>query len=72
MKRHPMKTKLFLSLACLGLASLVLSVVAQAADKPKMATEMPAGIKAPAEVQTRLGTLRTNDGLGLKPLSERR
>jgi hypothetical protein len=38
-----MKTNLFLSLTCLGLASLVLSVVAQAADKPKMATEMPAG-----------------------------
>jgi hypothetical protein len=27
-----------------------------------MATEMPAGITAPAEVETRLGTLRTKDG----------
>jgi hypothetical protein len=34
----------------------------KAADKPKMATEMPAGITAPAEVKTRLGTLRTQDG----------
>ena len=32
-------------------------------DKPKMATEMPAGIEAPAEVKTRLGTLRTKDGV---------
>ena len=44
------------------LALLTPSLVAQAADKPKMATEMPVGITAPAEVKTRLGTLRTKDG----------
>ncbi len=31
-------------------------------NTPKMATETPAGIVAPAEVKTRLGTLRTKDG----------
>jgi hypothetical protein len=46
------KTNLFLSLACLGLAFFLSSVVAQAADKPKYETEMPAGLKAPAEVET--------------------
>jgi hypothetical protein len=35
---------------------------AQASEKPKMATATPAGIAAPAEVKTRLGTLRTKDG----------
>jgi hypothetical protein len=35
---------------------------AQAQGKPKYATEMPAGITAPAEVKTRLGTLKTIDG----------
>jgi len=45
-----------------GLAFFAQSVVAQASGKPKMATEMPAGITAPAEVKTRLGTLRTKDG----------
>jgi hypothetical protein len=49
----------------------VLSVVAQAADKPKMATEMPAGLKAPAEVKTRLGTLRTKDGFPDKATLEK-
>ncbi|NOQ82769.1 MAG: DUF1254 domain-containing protein [Myxococcales bacterium] len=46
----------FLCVAC-GSSSAV-----QESDKAQMATEMPAGIKAPAEVQTRLGTLRTIDG----------
>ncbi len=57
-----MKRNLFLALACLGFAYFAPSDVAQASDKPKMLTEMPAGIQAPAEVQTRLGTLRTKDG----------
>jgi hypothetical protein len=38
------------------------SVAANAADKPKYATDMPAGITAPAEVKTRIGTLRTKEG----------
>ncbi len=57
MAKFLMKTNLFLILAFLGLASF-----AQAAEKPKMATETPAGITAPAEVKTRIGTLRTKDG----------
>lgn len=40
-------------------------------DKPKMATEMPAGITAPAEVKTRLGTLRTKDGFPDKATIEK-
>jgi hypothetical protein len=40
-------------------------------DKPKMATEMPAGIEAPAEVKTRLGTLRTKDGFPDKATIEK-
>ena len=31
-------------------------------NTPKMATETPAAITAPSEVQTRLGTLKTVDG----------
>jgi hypothetical protein len=62
MKKSLMKANLFLGLACLGLAFLAPSVAAQESNKPKMATEMPAGITAPAEVQTRIGTLRTKDG----------
>jgi hypothetical protein len=57
-----MKTNLFLSLVFLGVAFLTPSATANASDKPKMATETPAGIAAPAEVETRLGTLRTIDG----------
>jgi hypothetical protein len=57
-----MKPNLFLGLACLGLVFLTPSVTAQESKKPKMATETPAGITAPAEVQTRLGTLKTIDG----------
>ena len=47
----------------LGVATTsVMAQTAQAQGKPKYATEMPAGITAPAEVQTRLGTLKTVDG----------
>ncbi len=35
----------------LVLAFFASSVVAQASDKPKMATKMPEGIKAPTEVK---------------------
>jgi hypothetical protein len=44
---------------------------AQASDKPKMATETPAGIAAPAEVKTRIGTLRTTDGFPDKATIEK-
>ena len=57
-----MKRTLSLSLACLCLTVVAPSCAAQASDKPKMATETPAGITAPAEVRTRLGYLRTIDG----------
>jgi hypothetical protein len=66
-----MKTNLFLSLGFLGVALFASSGVANAADKPKMATEMPAGITAPAEVKTRLGTLRTKDGFPDKATIEK-
>ncbi len=56
------KTNLFLSLGFLGVAFLTPGITANAADKPKYATETPAGINAPAEVKTRLGTLKTKDG----------
>jgi hypothetical protein len=59
------KTPILMTLfACgmIGLALFVSSLAAAESNKPKMATEMPAGITAPAEVQTRLGTLRTIDG----------
>ncbi|MEE8608617.1 MAG: DUF1254 domain-containing protein [Nitrospiraceae bacterium] len=57
-----MKPNLFLGLAFFGLASFASSAFAQASKNPKMATKTPAGITAPAEVKTRLGTLRTIDG----------
>ena len=57
-----LKTRTILSLAFLGSVLFAPIVVAEKSHKPKMATEMPAGIQAPAEVKTRLGTLRTNDG----------
>jgi hypothetical protein len=44
------------------LALLIPSLAAQESKKPKYATETPAGITAPAEVKTRLGTLKTKDG----------
>jgi hypothetical protein len=56
------KFVLLFSLVFFGFTFLAPSVFAQASKKPKMATEMPAGITAPAEVKTRLGTLRTKDG----------
>ncbi len=57
-----MKPSFFLSLSFLGFVLFAPSVAAQKSNKPKMATEMPAGITAPAEVKTRIGTLRTKDG----------
>jgi hypothetical protein len=66
-----MKTTLSLSLVFLGLAFLTPSVTANAADKPKYATETPAGITAPAKVKTRLGTLRTKDGFPDKATLEK-
>jgi hypothetical protein len=71
MNNFSMRTNLLLSLASLGIAFFASSGVAQAADKPKYATEMPAGITAPAEVKTRLGTLRTNDGFPDKATIEK-
>ncbi len=44
------------------LAFFASSIAALASDKPKMATEIPVGITAPAEVNTRIGALRTQDG----------
>ena len=61
MKFALIKASLILGIGCLGLAFLSPSAAAQS-KRPKMATEMPAGIKAPAKVNTRLGTLRTKDG----------
>ena len=71
MTKFFMKTNVFLCLAFLGVAFLTPSIVANAADKPKYATEMPAGITAPAEVKTRLGTLRTKDGFPDKATIEK-
>ena len=70
-RKSLLKTNLFLSLGFLGVAFLTSSGVAQAADKPKYATEMPAGITAPAEVKTRIGTLRTKDGFPDKATIEK-
>ena len=57
-----MKSMRFLSIALLGLAFLASNVTAKESKKPSMATQTPAGINAPTEVQTRLGTLKTIDG----------
>jgi len=57
-----MKSDLLFALVGLGFATFAASGFAQAQDKPKYATETPAGIAAPAEIKTRLGTLRTIDG----------
>jgi hypothetical protein len=57
-----MKTNLFLSLAFLGVVFLASCATAQESKKPRMATKTPVGITAPAEVKTRLGTLKTIDG----------
>lgn len=46
-------------------------VASTPAKKPKYATKMPAGITAPAEVKTRLGTLRTKDGFPDKATLEK-
>jgi hypothetical protein len=66
-----MKTNSYLTLAFLAVAFLMPSVGANAADKPKYATDMPAGITAPAEVKTRLGTLKTIDGFPDKATIEK-
>jgi hypothetical protein len=57
-----MITKRIVTISILGFALVATGFVAQAADKSKYATKMPTGITAPAEVKTRLGTLRTVDG----------
>ena len=49
-------------LALLGLIFVAPGFTAEKSKKYQMTTEMPAGITAPAEVETRLGTLRTKDG----------
>jgi len=66
-----MKTPLIICLSLLGLVLVAPIDFAQAADKPKMATEMPTGITAPAKVKTRLGTLRTKDGFPDKATVEK-
>jgi hypothetical protein len=48
MTKFLMKTNSYLILAFLAIAFLLPSVGANAADKPKYATDMPAGIAAPA------------------------
>ena len=60
------------SIVALAIATCLAStnVMAQA-KKYKMTTEMPAGITAPAEVKTRLGTLRTKDGFPDKATLEK-
>ena len=54
MKNIFMKSILFLSITLLGLAFLTPSVMAKESKKPRMATQTPPGIAAPAEVKTRL------------------
>ena len=49
-------------LALLGLIFVAPGFAAEKSKKYKMTTEMPVGLTAPAEVETRLGTLRTKDG----------
>jgi hypothetical protein len=71
MTKFLMKTNSYLTLAFLAVAFLMPSVGANAADKPKYATDMPAGITAPAEVKTRLGTLKTIDGFPDKATIEK-
>ena len=66
-----MITKRIVTIWILGFALVATGFVAQAADKPKYATEMPAGLTAPAEVKTRLGTLRTKDGFPDKATIEK-
>jgi hypothetical protein len=60
MKKYTIATILAFALL-LHFASAT-SLAAQASNKPRMATETPAGITAPSEVDTRLGILRTKDG----------
>ena len=71
MTRFFVKTNLLLSLAFLGIAFLALSPAAADSRKAKMATKMPAGITAPAQVKTRLGILRTKDGFPDKATIEK-
>jgi hypothetical protein len=55
-KHHPTKLALVLGLAAVTI------VHAEAPPKMKMTTEIPADITTPDEVETRLGTLKFNDG----------
>lgn len=55
-----MKTHL---LPIVALACAVICTTAQAQSRPKMATEIPAGIATPDTVETSLGTLKFTDGL---------
>jgi hypothetical protein len=71
MKNIFIKTNFLISLGFLGVVFLTSSGVAQAADKPRYETEMPAGLTAPAEAKTRLGTLRTRDGFPDKATVEK-
>jgi hypothetical protein len=48
-----MKTTLFISITVFGVAFFASSVFAEESKKPKYATQTPAAITAPAEVQTR-------------------
>jgi hypothetical protein len=66
-----MSTKRIVTISILGFALVATGFVAQAADKPKYETEMPAGLTAPAEVETRLGTLRAKDGFPDKATIEK-
>ncbi|MBP7864550.1 MAG: DUF1254 domain-containing protein [Acidobacteria bacterium] len=63
-----MKTALIPSVIMMA-AGLVWT--AQAADKPKMATQIPPDITTPDSVETRLGTLRFFDGLPDKATVEK-
>ena len=63
-KAHSMKTTRNMAslLLALGLTALA-SVHAVGAEKPTMATDIPAEITTPDKVETRLGTLECFDGL---------
>jgi len=71
MRKFFMKTTFFLGIAILGVAFLTSCATGKESKKPKYATKTPAGINAPAEVKTRLGTLRTKDGFPDKATLEK-
>lgn len=67
-----MKTTYRQNLLAAALAgALAFTAAAQAADKPKMATEIPPDITTPDSVETRLGTLKFFDGLPDKATIEK-